>query len=185
MKFRCWLLLRWVTAWVTVSIDTSNCLVEIIHTVWCHIPEVINVITVLTNLVSLYDFAEKVLWAKKKICVTWCVSTVTVRHSAQHALPLFLKFHTPSKGACLSIILKWIIRAVSVLQLYGLHKGRMCLLQTELQIKSWLISCLSKNGGWRVVRSLYDVLICPDKNCMNMNGIDMLILSREIETGLY
>jgi hypothetical protein len=36
-----------------------------------------------------------------------------------------------------------------------------------------------------VVRSLYDVLICPDKNCMNMHGIDMIILSRELKPDLY
>lgn len=34
------------------------------------------------------------------------------------------------------------------------------------------------------MRSLYDVLICPDKNCMNMHSIDMVILSREMEPGL-
>jgi hypothetical protein len=41
MKLHCWLLPRWVTAWVIVSFETSHCLVEIFHTVRCHIPEVI------------------------------------------------------------------------------------------------------------------------------------------------
>jgi hypothetical protein len=72
MKFRCWLFLRWVTAWVTVSVDTSHCLAEIVHTVWCHIPEVITVITVLTNLVRFWFCWEGAVNQEENLCDLMC-----------------------------------------------------------------------------------------------------------------